>query len=391
MYNTAMSKPIPTVYLAGPISGCTDAEKRAWRDDVKRKYSDMFRFVDPLDSNVGEDAYTSKKVTQDRKDIERCDAVLANMWKPSLGTAIGVVLARTKGKVVVMVDPAPTKNPILAHYCDGWEATVPDGIKILHALFENDYEDMTVVKKNGRETTFRRTLLMKSIRQACNTAGVDDVTFPPMILADILEEIQPEAAPPHSGREKQIQTQGIADAVLRALDRASIRRKDSDPDFTESSQKVRDVWRARMSEEKPARRSATTDSDAVAAALISPAPLNVGVTSEKSHHNIWGTAIRSLDDLPSEVQTAFREVIRVRGIKLISLTAFKAKDMSNAPQHVRIEVAPDANPDMIKGVMHHRGKIGHTQNFQIHLSEPERRDDILAALARLLTPVYMNE
>jgi hypothetical protein len=98
-----------------------------------------------------------------------------------------------------------------------------------------------------------------------------------------------------------------------------------------------------------------------------------------------------LDDLPSEVQTAFREVIRVRGIKLISLTAFKAKDMSNAPQHVRIEVAPDANPDLIKGVMHHRGKIGHTQNFQIHLSEPDRRTEILTALKRVLTPVYMNE
>lgn len=391
MYNGAMSKPIPTVYLAGPISGCTDAEKRAWREDVKRKYADMFRFVDPLDSNVGEDAFTSKKVTQDRKDIERCDAVLANMWKPSLGTAIGVVLARTKGKVVVMVDPAPTKNPILAHYCDGWEATVPDGIKILHALFENDYEDMTVVKKNGRETTFRRTLLMKSVRQACNTAGVDDVTFPPMILADILEEIQPEAAPPHSGRDRQIQTQEIADAVLRALDRASVRRRDSDPDFTESAQKVRDAWRVWMAHDKPPRRSTISETDAAIAARISPTPLNIGVTSEKSHHNIWGTAIRSLDDLPSEVQTAFREVIRVRGIKLISLTAFRAKDMSNAPQHVRIEVTADANPDLIKGVMRHRGKDGHTQNFQIHLSEPNDREEILAALRRVLTPVYMND
>lgn len=385
-----MSKPMPTVYLAGPISGCTDAEKRGWRDEVKRKYSDMFRFVDPLDSDVGEDAYTSKKVTQDRKDIERCDAVLANMWKPSLGTAIGVVLARTKGKVVVMVDPAPTRNPILAHYCDGWEATVPDGIKILHALFENDYEDMTVVKKNGRETTFRRTQLMKSIRQACNAAGVDDVTFPPMILADILEEISPETAPPHSGSDRQIRTEAIADAVLRALDRASIRRKDSDPDFTESAQRVRDAWRTWVSDHRPVRRPATTDPESAVSAWISPTPLNVGVTSEKSHHNIWGTSIRSLEDLPSEVQAALREVIRVRGIKLISLTAFKAKDIGTAPQDVRIQVTVDKNPDFIKGVLQHRGKIGHTQNFHIHLSEPEERKNILAALKQVLTPIYMG-
>ena len=37
----------PTIYLAGPITRCSDKEISNWRESIKEKYSGEFDFKDP--------------------------------------------------------------------------------------------------------------------------------------------------------------------------------------------------------------------------------------------------------------------------------------------------------------------------------------------------------
>ncbi len=379
-----MAKSRPTVYLAGPMSGCTSLEKTVWRDEIKKRFSDHFEFIDPVDSGIDEAASSYQRVTQDRKDIERCDAVLANLWKMSSGTAIGIVLARNKGKFIVLLDENSLSNSILSYYCDRVVRDVGTAIKELLWLFQNDLGDLQVMKQNGSVSPFRIPKVVMSIRKACQSAGVDDVTFPPLIIPDVMEEI--EEVPRRAGK---ISTEAIAHAVLRALDRGAIDRGDSD--FSGSVARIRDAWRRWVLAHRPSRfPDAIVAPVSVSDARIRRDPLKIRLASEKSHHTIWGTAIRSIDDLPSDARSFFREVARVKGIQRISLTAFRAQGLRDAPASPRVKLALSKNPTLIEGVLRVRGKLGHIQNFTIELSDPSDREDILDSLRSVLAPTYMR-
>ncbi len=90
----------PKIYLAGPISGCNDEQKHGWRRRIRARWGGQYRFLDPTDSLVKEDAAQSafEIVKREGEALEACNAVLANMWKESIGTAIGVYHARALGK-----------------------------------------------------------------------------------------------------------------------------------------------------------------------------------------------------------------------------------------------------------------------------------------------------
>ncbi len=95
------------VYLAGPIRGCSDEQATWWRQEVKRQLKHL-EFEDPVNW------FKEPGVPREISKLAPCDLMLANMWKESIGTTVGVIRARQQGKPVVLLDPNRLNNPILA-------------------------------------------------------------------------------------------------------------------------------------------------------------------------------------------------------------------------------------------------------------------------------------
>lgn len=69
------------VYLAGPISGCNDAQKHEWRDEIKRRYAAHFDFTDPTSDFWGENAtpYDTTRPLADRRRGFRNESTFVNL------------------------------------------------------------------------------------------------------------------------------------------------------------------------------------------------------------------------------------------------------------------------------------------------------------------------
>jgi nucleoside 2-deoxyribosyltransferase len=120
-----------TVYLAGPIFGCTDAEAADWRAQVTRRlgseviYNPMTR---DFRGREDDPAVVAEIVEGDKRDIDGCDAVLVYYPRPSVGTSMEVLYAHERGKHVVVanVSGGPV-SPWIAYHatvCDGLEAAI---------------------------------------------------------------------------------------------------------------------------------------------------------------------------------------------------------------------------------------------------------------------------
>lgn len=97
------------IYLAGPIFQSTDEEAKDWREYVK-EYLTQDKCFDPMDRDYRgkEDESVEDIVRGDKDDIMFSDVVLANVSKPSSGTAMEIyfawdwnipVIAVVKGRV----------------------------------------------------------------------------------------------------------------------------------------------------------------------------------------------------------------------------------------------------------------------------------------------------
>lgn len=108
----------PTVYLAGPIRGCTDAECRNWREVAKLR---LPRTLDPMDRDYRgreDDPKVAAEIVEgDKRDIDMCDVVLVNYARPSVGTSMEIMFAWQKGKrVVVWCDEDIAVSPWLLYH-----------------------------------------------------------------------------------------------------------------------------------------------------------------------------------------------------------------------------------------------------------------------------------
>lgn len=113
----------PTVYLAGPINGCTMEEGNHWRDSVSSALARYgIRGISPLrcepllvgeryGADTGGKVYGSREAiyTKNKMDVRMCDLVLAYIprWsterKPSYGTVTEIAWANSFGKPVILV------------------------------------------------------------------------------------------------------------------------------------------------------------------------------------------------------------------------------------------------------------------------------------------------
>lgn len=105
---------MPSVYLAGPIAGCSDAQMTWWRAEATDLLLDQG--IQVFDPTVRDYRYQSidsvlsaRIVGDDKLEIRSSRAVLANCWKPGWGTAMEIMYAHMLGVPVVSL-VAPDQN-----------------------------------------------------------------------------------------------------------------------------------------------------------------------------------------------------------------------------------------------------------------------------------------
>ena len=239
------------VYLAGPISGCNDDQRRHWRAEVHEK-ARHFDIIDPT-ANLDLEASVYEVIERDLKYIEEADGLLVCMWKESIGTAVGMVHARAKGKVVVVVDPNRLNNRMLEFYADAVVRTVGDAVKVLERLLRAE-RAVIVLKKDGSERPFDRGVLVESLREVCRRAGRHDIIVPQLVLVRALAELDGRIG--RAGQHR-VTTTDIERSVAGAL--AAL---EASEEHREAVGGVAEAWKARVGGKGAAEPSSRAGGDA---------------------------------------------------------------------------------------------------------------------------------
>lgn len=360
-----MSK--PTIYLAGPISGCNQDQLRSWRNDLKRGFGEEFEFIDPTENLISSDGSDYDVVKADEGAIRSADAVLANMWRESIGTAIGVVHAHSVGKIVVVCDPNLIRSRLLAFYSDAVEVNLPHALNAIRTFLRVQRLVTAVSKADGAEEPFDRRKLTYSVRGACVQARQSDIVPARAIVAKSLELLFDDATD-----ERVLTTTEIRDSVWEAIAELS-----ADPLHQADYEAIRRAWE-RHAEAKTGKVLAPSIVEApVVPAMIHDKPLEVKLRSQHQHSTIWGNSVGS------QAMRIFDEIKRVEGITEIVFRQFSNTGSPPSKPHVRVQASKQAH--IIEGKCYDNGKKGTLQTFQIRVANPAQRDAVLLALREHLT------
>ena len=358
------------VYLAGPISGCSnDVQVHRWRNVVKAQYSKYFDFIDPAELPLLRPGATARQaVEEDLRAIKKADGLLVNMWRESIGSAIGMVHAHKEGRPVVVADPNNLKNRTLEFYADAVEDTP---LKAANTLLDLLRAEATweVVKRGSLREPFKRRKLVVSIRTACRRAKCDDIIVPRLALPEIIERLKKST----QRIRHSLTTSDINNAVVVTLEDL-----ETDPVHAETVEGVLAEWESTVLNKKESflkhRSSAAAPSSGI----------KVGVASSKSHATIWGKAFKQLDDIPSkDARHVFQIISTTLGITRIDLGPFNSKD-SRRTCGAFVKSSP--TPFLIEGRLYDKGKKGTMQTFRIHVQDDGEKDrianDIKASLKK---------
>lgn len=146
---------MPTVYLAGPITGLSWGESTDWRDQAAASLAaHHIRGVSPLrrkDYLKNESAIAADYpghvmsgqrgiMTRDHFDVMHCDLVLANLTadKVSVGTVMEIAWAFAYKKPVVAVMPEGCvhDHPMVREAVGFRVGTVAEAVEVVRAILE---------------------------------------------------------------------------------------------------------------------------------------------------------------------------------------------------------------------------------------------------------------
>ena len=237
------------VYLAGPISRCNDAQMRRWRETVKGKYGSKMTFLDPVERLVDPEASPYEFVEADLQHIMEADGLLVNMWRESIGAAMGVAHAHRYGRAIVVSDPNHLENKLLTFFADAVEETPLRGAKVLWNLLRAE-RSWRVVKSGGRtEERFERGKIMEAVRAACREAKRDDIVIPRLVLPRVIEQLRGS----DRSVKKSVTTTDIDKAIADVLNLL-----DSNAVHADAVAGVSNAWRRRGNS---LARAGETDTD----------------------------------------------------------------------------------------------------------------------------------
>ena len=109
---------------------------------------------------------------------------------------------------------------------------------------------------------------------------------------------------------------------------------------------------------------------------------HVPVSCGKSHSTIWGNAVKSLEEIPSDqARRVLEHITSVPGITRITLGQFGHKGSRRACQ---ASVAESKTPHVIEGKLYDKGRKGTMQSFQVWVQSDEAKPQVAAAIKRVL-------
>jgi len=369
-------RPLRRIYLAGPITGCNEAQKKAWRDRIRRSWSSEFEFYCPVQrleevSEKGLRITPYQVVNLDMRAIREADAVIANMWKESIGTAIGVALAAFNGKPVIVIDKNMLNSRTLNFYAYAVVRDEDDAIQRLKEYFRTVGKIETVQKSRGRrEEPFRIDKLVVSIRNACYAAAQNDL----LATAEIVPAVLRQLATLQTMEEGIVKSSVINTTVFDVL-----AQLENDEEKGQSIQRIRQAW-DQFDKKEPLTEFAPPEPSDI---RIFPDPQMVSFPlAGKAHKHLWGKlGIQRIDDIPASARELFKEICRVDGI-----TEIRFGEIGGPPHHgpCSADIYAHKDPMQIKGVCFDEGKYGGHQAFYISVRDRSLRDAVLNALPRHL-------
>ena len=369
------------IYLAGPITGCNEAQQKVWRDRIRRSWSSEFEFYCPVQrleevSEKGVRITPYQVVNLDMKAIREADAVIANMWKESIGTAIGVALAAFNGKPVIVIDKNMLNSRTLNFYAYAVVRDEDEAIQKLKEYFRTVGKIETVQKSRVRpDEPFRIDKLVVSIRNACYAAEQNDL----LATAEILPAVLRQLATLQSTEEGIVKSSLIKITVFDVLSQL-----ENDEEKGQTIQRIRQAWdqfdkKEPLTEFVPPARTAIK--------IFSDPQMVSFPLAGKAHKLLWGKlGIRRIDDIPASARELFKEICRVDGI-----TEIRFGEIDGPPYHgpCRADISAHKNPMQIKGICFDEGKYGGRQTFYISVSDRSQRDAVLNTLRKHLSSLNL--
>jgi len=133
------------IYLCGGIKDLTTEEASEWRNEVKDilKPSRGYKCFDPMRRNFRDSEFQSQNeiVSLDKKDIIDADILLVNATKPSWGTAMEVLFAFERHKIIVSFTGTDNKkdwNPWLGFHSTRLTKTIYEAIDYIEKQFGDE-------------------------------------------------------------------------------------------------------------------------------------------------------------------------------------------------------------------------------------------------------------
>lgn len=346
------------VYLAGPMTGCNDAQLHGWRDEVKAKYAKDFTIIDPTrrwkGNAIGDDKSPLEIVEADRIGIESADGMLVNMWRESIGASIGMVHAHRLGKPVVVADPNHLRSQVLSFYADALEEHSLKAAATLRGLLRTGR--WRVIKFGDRPSEpFERRKLTSAIAAACATAGRNDVIVPRIALPRVIDRLKRRKI------DDEITTRDIYIAVRRTFEDLT-----ADGSHRSTVEGVLDQWLAKDAHPIGDRRASV-----VAKSVRQHQRVSVPVHSTKSHGTIWGKGVRGISDIPSvDARRVFEAIVRTPGITEVILRQFGHKE---SRERVGGVVTESPTHYVLEGKVFDQGEKGTVQTFQIRIQADDEK------------------
>ena len=368
----------PRVYLAGPISGCNEEQRHGWRTQVKDKYGKQIDFLDPTDNLVRREASPYEFVQADLRAIEEADGLLVNMWRESIGSAMGVMHAHRHGRPVVVADPNRLHQKMLEFYADEVVDLPLKGANALLDLLRAEGNWRVLKSGSKPEEPFHRQKIIEAVRSACRNAESDYIAGPGLVLPGVIKHLR--------GSSRRVRhsvtTSDINAAVMEVLTEL-----EGDPLRATAIVGVREVWRARTEEKRRLPvGSAHPPQDTVrqrTGRQYGARDVVVPVTSPKSHATVWGKGVKQLEDIPStSAREVFRIIALVSGITAITLGPFGRKGRRNSCE-ATVKMSP--TPNVIEGIVYDKGSKGSMQTFQVRVADDREKTRIVEEIKRGLT------
>jgi len=128
-----------TIYLAGGIKDLSLKEQTEWRNETIKQLYPRFNILNPMRRNFRNNEFQSQNeiVSLDKDDIIKSDILLVNGTKPSWGTAMEIMFAFIKHKIIITFTGKKFKetSPWVAFHSTRICETMDEAIKYIQNNF----------------------------------------------------------------------------------------------------------------------------------------------------------------------------------------------------------------------------------------------------------------